>query len=207
MYSKWENKAYGQLTDMVVESWTSWSKISGDGPWAAASDQETFGATELWWCWSWSSSDSSRRVELLSSRPVGVRALITGLIEGESFSAAVVEELLSSSELQSWPILPSTEDVLKLAAEELLTLLLTLEKKAVTFVVKDLNPTRTLVPERETVVVDSSKLKKTKRKTATVTDTWGAFAHDGGHVAGHFIIISLPVRRIMRAQRAQFSVQ
>jgi hypothetical protein len=40
-----------------------------------------------------------------------------------------------------------------------------------------------------------------------VTDTWGAFAHDGGHVAGHFIIISLPVRRIMRAQRAQFSVQ
>jgi hypothetical protein len=108
---------------------------------------------------------------LLSSRPVGVRALITGLIEGESFSAAVVEELLSSSELQSWRVLSITEDMLKLAAEELLTLLLTLEKKAVTFVVKDLNPTRTLVPERETVVVDSSKLKKTKRKTATVTDT------------------------------------
>lgn len=188
---------------MVVESWTSWSKISGDGPWAAASDQETFGATGLWWCWSWSSSDSSRRGELLSSRPVGARALITGLIEGESFSAAVVEELLSSSELQSWRVLPTTEDMLKLAAEELLTL----EKKAVTFVVKDLNPTRTLAPERETVVVDSSKLKKTKRKTATETDTWEDFAHDDGHVAGHFIIISLPVRRIMRAQRAQFSVQ
>ncbi len=104
---------------------------------------------------------------MLSSRPVGARALITGLIEGESFSAAVVEELLSSSELQSWRVLPTTEDMLKLAAEELLTL----EKKAVTFVVKDLNPTRTVAPERETVVVDSSKLKKTKRKTATETDT------------------------------------